>query len=349
MHNSRFTIKSNSMKIQKLIIIALCVLGTKATAQQSINELLAAGVADTQRFAESYIAPASEGLVYAISNGWFNNAKSPRRFGFEISIVGNANFVDDNKTSFKMVASDYENIRFDDNSPSKNVSTVFGNSESQTVVLTYDDPVFGNQEIEVSLPGGIGSSEANLVPTVFLQASFSPLKGTQIKARFIPKLNFSDASLNAFGVGLQQDLLSWLPGKKVLPVAVSGVIAYTNLKSEYDFTATNVVEGDNQQMTLDVNSMLYQMVVGTKLKIINFYGALGYVSGSTKTKLLGTYKIVDGSVSSDEIVNPISIKNKISGMRTTLGANLKLGFFGINADYTFAEYNSASLGINIGF
>ena len=36
-------------------------------------------------------------------------------------------------------------------------------------------------------------------------------------------------------------------------------------------------------------------------------------------------------------------------MRTTLGANLKLGFFGINVDYTFAEYNSASLGINIGF
>ena len=40
------------MKIHKLIIIALCVLGTKATAQQSINELLAAGVAETQRFAE---------------------------------------------------------------------------------------------------------------------------------------------------------------------------------------------------------------------------------------------------------------------------------------------------------
>ena len=115
------------MKIHKLIIIALCVLGTKATAQQSINELLAAGVADTQRFAESYIAPASEGLVYAISNGWFNNAKSLRRFGFEISIVGNANFVDDNRTSFKMVASDYENIRFQDNSSSKNVPTVFGN------------------------------------------------------------------------------------------------------------------------------------------------------------------------------------------------------------------------------
>jgi hypothetical protein len=36
-------------------------------------------------------------------------------------------------------------------------------------------------------------------------------------------------------------------------------------------------------------------------------------------------------------------------MRTTLGANLKLAFFGINADYTFADYNSISFGINFGF
>lgn len=134
-----------------------------------------------------------------------------------------------------------------------------------------------------------------------------------------------------------------------MPVAVSGVVAYTNLKSEYDFNTTDVVKGNNQQMTLDAKSMLYQLVVGTKLKIINFYGALGYVSGSTTTNLLGTYRIVNGGVSSDEIVNPISIKNKISGMRRTLGANLKLGFFGINADYTFADFNTAFVGINIGF
>lgn len=337
------------MRIPQLIFLLLLCVMSNSNAQQNINELLAAGVADTQRFAEHYIAPASEGLVYGISNGWFNTAKSPRRFGFEISIVGNTSFIKDEKKSFNMVASDFENIRFQDNSTNKIVPTVFGASSSETVVLTYDDPIFGNQEVSVALPGGIGSSESSFVPTAFLQASFSPLKGTQLKARVAPKLAYQDAELNAFGVGIQQDLLSWLPAKKVLPIAVSGVIAYTNLKSEYDFSATEVVEGNNQQMTLDANSMIYQLVVGTKLKIINFYGSIGHIRGVTKTKLLGTYKIVNGAVSSDEIVNPISIKNKISGMRTTLGANLKLGFFGINADYTIAEYDSASLGINFGF
>ena len=337
------------MRIPQLIFLLLLCVMSNSNAQQNINELLAAGVADTQRFAEHYIAPASEGLVYGISNGWFNTAKSPRRFGFEISIVGNTSFIKDEKKSFNMVASDFENIRFLDNSTNKIVPTVFGASSSETVVLTYDDPIFGNQEVSVALPGGIGSSESSFIPTAFLQASFSPLKGTQLKVRVAPKLAYQDAQLNAFGVGIQQDLLSWLPAKKVLPIAVSGVIAYTNLKSEYDFSATEVVEGNNQQMTLDANSMIYQLVIGTKLKIINFYGSIGHIRGVTKTKLLGTYKIVNGAVSSDEIVNPISIKNKISGMRTTLGANLKLGFFGLNADYTIAEYDSASLGINFGF
>ena len=170
-----------------IYLLFFCVLST-SNAQENINELLAAGVADTQRFAKHYIAPATDGLVYGISNGWFNNAKSLRRFGFEISFIGNTSFIKDEKTSFNMVASDFENIRFQDNSSTKVVPTVFGASSSETVILTYDDPIFGNQEVTVSLPGGISSSESSFIPTVFLQASFSPLKGTQIKARVVPKL-----------------------------------------------------------------------------------------------------------------------------------------------------------------
>lgn len=318
-------------------------------AQETINDLLAAGVTDTQRFVKSYLTPASEGLVYSISNGWFNNAKSPRRFGFEISLIGNTSFVSENNQSFVMVASDYENIKFLDNSASKVVPTVFGKSTSETVILTYDDPNFGGQEIELNLPGGIGSEASNLVPSAFLQASFSPLKGTQIKARIVPKFSLESADLNAYGFGIQQDLLFWLPGKKVLPVAASGVVAFTHLDGAYEFDSSSIVTGENQKMTIDVNSMLYQLVVGTKLKVINFYGAFGLLKGKATTKLLGSYQIVNGPLSSDTITDPISITNNTSGVRTTLGTSLKLGFFGINADYTFADYNSATLGINFGF
>ena len=336
------------MKVFNTAFVLFFCLCLKGHSQNIVNELLAAGVTDTQRFAESYIAPATEGFLYGVNNGWFNNAKPLGRFKFEISIVGNISFVKAENKYFNMLASDFENIRFSDNSPSKIIPTVFGASSNESVILTYDDVIFGGQEIEVELPGGIGTSESSFIPASFLQLAFSPLKGTEIKARLIPKLNYYDAKLNAYGFGIQQDLISWLPLKKVFPLAVSVVIAYTHLDGSYDFPDSEFVKGDNQQMITGLDTMVYQLVMGTKLKIINFYVSIGVLEGKTTTELSGDYTIVSHGISSNLISNPINISNKYSGMRSTFGACFKFGLLGINADYTIAKYNSANLGINIG-
>lgn len=319
-------------------------------AQENIDDLLAAGINDAKTFTSDYIAPASEGLAFGINNGWFNNAKAPKKFGFELSIIGNASFIKDKHKSFVMNVSDYENIRFEDNSPSKSVATALGHNDPDiTVVITYDDPIFGNQEAELTLPTGIGSTNINLIPTAFLQASFSPFNGTQIKARYFPKTKAEDAEIGMYGFGLQQEFTAWLPADKIFPVAISGLVAYTHLDGSYDFTDEGIVEGSNQQIKTDVNTLLLQLIVGTKLKIINFYGGLGYISGKSTTDLLGTYRVSDGVLFSEEIIDPFSVEQDVSGIRGTIGANLKLGFFGINADYTLAEFDSASLGLNFSF
>ena len=337
------------MKKISLLILFIITIPT-LNAQDNIDELLAAGVSDAKRFTADYIAPASEGLAFGINNGWFNKAKSSRRFGIEFSILANASFIKDEKKSFIMNIADYENIRFSDNSPSKNVASSLGHNDPDiSVIVTYDDPIFGSQEVEITLPTGIGSTNINLIPTAFLQASFSPFKGTQVKGRFFPKVETEDANIGLYGIGIQQEFTSWLPADKIFPVAISGLIAYTHLNGSYDFTDTGIVDGENQQIATDVNTMLFQLIVGTKLKIINFYGGLGYVNGKSTTDLLGTYRVSNGAVFAEEIVDPFSIKQDISGVRATVGANLKLGFFGLNADYTLAEFDSASLGINFSF
>ena len=91
------------------------------------------------------------------------------------------------------------------------------------------------------------------------------------------------------------------------------------------------------------------MIVSTKLKVINVYGGLGYMTGTTTSDLLGNYVVSDGVLFSQEIKDPFSIEKDVSGVRATLGANLKLGFFGLNLDYTLAEFNSAVLGLNVSF
>ncbi|MCB0445547.1 MAG: hypothetical protein KDC68_07850, partial [Gelidibacter sp.] len=67
------------------------------------------------------------------------------------------------------------------------------------------------------------------------------------------------------------------------------------------------------------------------------------------THLTGTCRVTDGAFTAQDILDPFSVKQDVHGVRGTLGANLKLGFFSFNADYTFAEFDSASVGFNFSF
>lgn len=328
----------------------LIIIVFPVQSQDHIDDLLAAGVNDAKRFSQDYLAPATEGLAYGINNGWFNHAKGQKQFGFEIGLIANTSFINDDKKTFEMRVSDYENIRFLDNSTSKNVATALGHNDPDiTVVITYDDPIFGNQETELTLPTGIGSTGVNIIPAAFLQAAFSPFRGTQIKARYFPKIETEDVKTGLYGFGIQQEFTAWLPRDKFFPVAISGLIAYTHLDGSYDFTDSNLVEGSNQQVQTDINTLLFELIASTNFKVLNAYGAIGYLSGTSQTDLLGTYVVTDGLLYSESIVDPFSIEEKVNGIRTTLGANVKLGFFSLNVDYTFAEFNSASLGLNFSF
>ncbi|MFV0572770.1 MAG: DUF6588 family protein [Xanthomarina gelatinilytica] len=328
----------------------LIIIVFPVQSQDHIDDLLAAGVNDAKRFSNDYFAPATEGLAYGINNGWFNHAKGQKQFGFEIGLIANTSFINDDKKTFEMRVSDYENIRFLDNSTSKNVATALGHNDPDiTVVITYDDPIFGNQETELTLPTGIGSTGVNIIPAAFLQAAFSPFRGTQIKARYFPKIETEDVKTGLYGFGIQQEFTAWLPRDKFFPVAISGLIAYTHLDGSYDFTDSNLVEGSNQQVQTDINTLLFELIASTNFKVLNAYGAIGYLSGTSQTDLLGTYVVTDGLLYSESIVDPFSIEEKVNGIRTTLGANVKLGFFSLNVDYTFAEFNSASLGLNFSF
>ena len=91
------------------------------------------------------------------------------------------------------------------------------------------------------------------------------------------------------------------------------------------------------------------MIASTKLPVINFYGGLGYIKGKSESDLLGTYRVSNGLLTSDDIVDPFSVSSEVSSVRGTIGTKLKLGFFRLNAEYHLAEFNAFSVGLNFGF
>ncbi len=339
------------MNLKKnLFLLLMCLVSNTIFSQENIDDLLAAGIEDAKRFSTDYLFPATEGVAYGINNGWFNHGKAMDQFGFEFSIQANAGFIADEKKSFDLRVAEYNNVRFPDNSPSRSVATALGHNDPDvTVIVTYDDPIFGEEEIELTLPTGIGATDLNLVPTAFAQLSFAPFSGTELKVRYFPEINYDDAKLGLYGIGIQQEFTRWLPVEKLWPVAVSGVLAYTHLNSSYNFTDSSVVEGENQRVETDINSILAEVVVSTRLKVINFYAAMGYLSAKSNSDLLGTFRVSNGILFSEEIVDPFSVEEKYTGIRTTVGAKLQLGFFGLHADYTLAEFNSANVGLGFSF
>ncbi len=321
---------------------------TTTYSQENIEDILSAGVNDTEQYLGDYLNPATDALVYNLNSGWFNSGKAKKLFGFEISVIGNASFVKDENKNFVLNTADYENLRFLDGSPSKEVSTAFGDIENVAMVVegplpgAVDDAVF-------ELPTGLGSSDINFMPSAFLQVSFGLIKGTEIKARYFPKVETEEVEAGLYGFGIQHEFTSWLPADKLFPVAISGLIGYTRLDGTYDFTATSIVSGSNQRLEHVTDTWIFHVIGSTKFPVFNFYGGLGYATGNSKTDLKGTYIIQSGAIAGDTLIDPLSIDSSTSGIRASLGAYLKLGFFRLNADYTLASYNNLSFGVSFGF
>ncbi|MGK0253989.1 MAG: hypothetical protein ACI9OE_001474 [Mariniflexile sp.] len=333
-----------------ILLMLLCISTISLKAQNDLDVLLAAGVEDAQRFANDYLAPGTNGLMHSMNASWFNTADAKPLGGFEISIIVNATSVKKENKSFLMNTSLYNNVQFAQGPSSQTVASVLGTNKPDVVVeITYDDPIFGNQTQEITLPTGLAEANINLLPTAFIQGALGLSKGLEIKARFVPKIKTDDVDLSMYGAGLQAEFTKWLPADKLLPVAISGLIAYTRLDATYNFTNSSGIEGENQKLENATNTWLFQLIASTKLPVINFYGGIGYIKGTSDSDLLGTYRVSNGLLTSSDIVDPFSVSSDVSSVRGTIGTKLKLGFFRLNAEYHLSEFNAFSVGINFGF
>ena len=328
------------------LLIALCIFSFGKA--QDLNDLFISGLEDAERFANAYLAPVQEAGIYSIGNGWYNTADAKPLGGFEISIIGNiTGFKNkDDKKSFLLDPSDYENLDFVDNpGQARQVSTALGGIEG-IVVFVEEGGVVETFE----LPAGLEAEDFNFIPSGYIQASVGLIKGLEVKARFLPKISFEDdAEIGLFGAGIQYEFTKLLPADKLLPVAISAVIGYTNLNGEYDFTDSFDVQGENQSIDASIRTWNFSAVVSTrKIPVINFYGGLGYISGSSDIDLLGEYVVTSGPFQTT-YTDPFTVTQDASGVVATLGTKIKLGFFRLNAEYNISEFSTFTAGMSFGF
>lgn len=317
-------------------------------SQNGIENLLSAGIEDANIFANAYTKPASDAVIFGLANGWYNTAEVKKPGSFEISIIGGISQINESNTSFDLDQNEYELLQFESGSDTQQVGTILGQNSPDIRMNIIEG---GNNVGSITLPQGLASENVEYLPNLILQGSVGLPFSTELKLRFLPEVEAEDVTSQFYGAGLQHEFSDWIPGFKVLPIAISGFVGYNKFEGEYRFSGqSTVVSGSNQSVTSDIESWHYALLVSTKHKILNFYGSLGAVSGTADTRLKGEYVVNSGAsqVEGTTLIDPLRLDSSVKGFRATIGTKLSLAFFRLNVDYSFQEFNSLIVGINFG-
>ena len=347
--------------MKKIVILAFLMLTAQVSKAQELESILLAAD-DASRLTENYIRPVMNGLMYNMNNGWYTTAKTHKKFGFDLTISLNASFVPTEAEIFDFIPSDYQFASLPNGETT--LPTVMSSNDAETTVdirVPYENDSFKVTSFE--MPGGITEDlPINAVPAPMVQLGIGLPTKTDLKIRYVPQLNFDDSvEADLIGIGIQHDLMQYFGPLDKLPLSVSVLAAFTKMNVSYaiedDDSSDNIAITDGSA-EFKMNTWTVQALGSLDFKIITLYAGLGYNNGKSTVKINGdydlTYDVEDengnpvGTVS-ESITDPVSLNFNATGMRSTLGARLNLGFFKIFGDYTIQEYNTISAGIALSF
>jgi hypothetical protein len=363
------TLSSIPFRKAALMLLLLCTVHQAKSQIEDFN-FFDGGIEDGIALFVPYITPWVNAFGTDLNGGWYNTAKPHKFGGFDITLTASTTFVPDKDRSFDLGDLGFTNLEVVGTQTI--TPTVAGENENgpdlEYVVQNALDP---GQEVTVaSFPSPPGSG-INFLPAPMIQAGVGLPYGTEIIGRYMPKLKIpsTDVRIGLWGIGLKHSIAQHIKPLNAAPIDISLFGGYTRLNSSVGFfyepfSYDNLVDYgpedfQDQAVEIETSGFNISLVASTTFPIINVYGSLGYSKSNTDVKILGNIPIPSYDPAIDAF-NPvitdqdiatipdISIKN-ISGLRTTIGARLKLAVVTIHVDYTYAKYSVVTGGIGFSF
>lgn len=351
------------MKKYILILMAVFALSTNTKAQDGFENIILAEGNDVNKIMEGYFAPAMEGFIYGMNNGWAHTAKVHKLLGFDLTLGLSASIVPSEKEVFSLAG--LASI-----SGSATTAPTFTGEGTQTqltvsrtvTIQNPNSPAFGQSQVVTApliLPGGIKNDlPLNAVPAPIAQLNIGLPMKLEAMVRIVPKIDVGNdgGQVNMLGLGLKKEITSWFGPMDKTPLHISLLAAYTTMDVSYNFDNQNSQELiiSDASAQFELKAFTAQAIASLNFPIFNLYGGFGYSTGTSTYTMPGTYKgnfkyTVNGQEYTETIdLDTPNLDFNANGFTTTLGARLSLGFFKIFASYTLQEYNTLNAGISIG-
>jgi hypothetical protein len=353
----------------KAILVFVIIVSSTSFAQLDNVDFLKSGGTDGGKIIQAYLSPYVNAFGAGLSGGWYNTAKPHKFGGFDITSSFSVGIVPTSAQTFDVGKLGLTTLNGSGLSP-----TVAG-ADKNGPTLTSKTLVLGNPVASFTLPKG---TNWRYIPAPALQIGLGLPLGTEVKVRYLPKINIGDkGDVKLWGVGLMHSIMQYLPGHKLSPFDVSVFGGYTKLEANLKLPmdpdpsvpmATGYTWPTNafldQNLKLTVAAYNVSAIASVNLKVITFYCGLGYNKTSTEIKITGNFPMPSADpalpatptgirYNSTSLLKGSDIKipafNTNPNLRANIGFRLKLAIVTIHADYTRAMYNVLSAGLGFSF
>ena len=305
--------------MKKNILTILAVLTGLSSFSQNATE-------DGKKLIKAYISPLGNSLGAALNNGWYNTAKPHKLGGFDITVTANIVMIPNNAKIFNITESN---------------ENTFSGGETPTILGSGDGVQVTYAGESSDMPKGLNIP---IIPLPMLQGGIGLIKGTELDFRYMPELKIGSAGkVGLFGVGLKHDILQWLPIVDKIPIDLSIQAGYTKLSSEIkliDPTATI-----SPQANLDVSATTVNLILSKKLLMFTPYLGLGYNSTQTTFNVKGNYNVAGLAIDVSDLTEIDFGSN--NNFRANIGFRFNITVLALQANYTFSEYPTATIGAGI--
>ena len=283
-----------------------------------------------EKLIEAYFTPMAESFGAGLNNGWYNTAKPHSLGGFDLTFTVNTVIIPSSAKTFNI--KDAGGNIF--TSTETEASTIFGSAD-ETEIDYYHD---GIKVTDFDMPGGF---KTPVMPLPMIQAGIGLIKNTAIDIRYMPMLNVGKSGdksikVNLFGVGLKHDILQWIPAiGDAIPMSLSLQGGYTTLNTELKIS--------EQEVSSNTKATTINLVASKRLLMFTGYAGVGYNSATTTFSSNANLDL--GGVKFDEKVEVKFESN--NNIRANVGFRFNITLVTIQADYTFSEYPTATLGLGV--
>ena len=295
------------------------------TSNGQIATILGDDINQGEKLLEAYFTPMAESFGAGLNNGLYNTAKPHSLGGFDLTFTLNTVIIPNSAKTFNIEDAGGDVFT----SANTEAESVFGSSDGTPMTYTNSTT---STDVDFNMPGGsFGGGDVAAVPLPMIQAGIGLIKNTAIDIRYM-----GVPGLEVFGIGLKHDLLQWIPvAGDAIPMSLSLQGGYTTLNTKLEISG--------QEVSLNTKATTINLVASKRLLMVTGYAGVGYNSSTTSFSADTDFEL-DG-IKFDEKVE-MDFESK-KNLRANVGLRFNITLVTIQADYTFAEYPTATLGIGV--